>query len=75
LDFGFNFGFALLPMLVTLAFYVFIIYVLISFLRFMKIKNQLDQERNDKLNRLLHVMEQRAKDRNLAQASANQEER
>lgn len=47
----------LFPLLITLAVYVFVIYVLVSVLRFMKRKNQLDQERNEKLDKLIQVLE------------------
>lgn len=59
-----------------IAFYIFVLYVIISFLRFMRQKNAHNQELNDKLNRLLLIMEQRAKkDGILTQAATKQEER
>lgn len=47
---------AIVPFLIMLAFFGFIIYFLASVLRFMKTKNQQDAERNEKLDQLLQVL-------------------
>jgi len=46
-----------IPFLIMIALYVFVIYVLVSVLRFMKRKNELDQARNEKLDKLIQVLE------------------
>jgi membrane protein implicated in regulation of membrane protease activity len=55
LDVGPSF-FMLVPLLLTLAFYGFIVYVLVSLLRFMKQKTESDRERNAKLGELIRLM-------------------
>ncbi|WP_206529600.1 hypothetical protein [Brevibacillus sp. SYP-B805] len=47
----------------VLLFYAFVIYFLVSVLKFMKRKNQLDQERNQKLDRLIDWFENQANER------------
>ncbi|WP_134686947.1 hypothetical protein [Brevibacillus migulae] len=47
----------IIPLLIMIAIYVFVIYVLVSVLRFMKKKSELDQARNEKLDKLIQVLE------------------
>lgn len=49
-------------LLIMLAVYVFVIYVLVCVLRFMKRKTELDQERNEKLDRLIQALEKKGRD-------------
>nr|WP_311837575.1 hypothetical protein [Brevibacillus aydinogluensis] len=48
--------FPLLTLVLTLAFYGFIVYVLVSLLRFMKQKTESDRERNAKLGELISLL-------------------
>ncbi|CAJ1001657.1 MULTISPECIES: hypothetical protein [Bacillales] len=48
--------FMIVPLLLTLAFYGFIVYVLVSLLRFMKQKTESDRERNAKLGELISLL-------------------
>jgi len=54
---GFGGVMMFIPFLIMIALYVFVIYVLVSVLRFMKKKNELDQARNEKLDKLIQVLE------------------
>jgi len=54
---GFSGVMMFIPFLIMIALYVFVIYVLVSVLRFMKRKNELDQARNEKLDKLIQVLE------------------
>lgn len=49
-------GIPSLMMIVVLLFYVFILYCLISALQFMKRKQELDKERNEKLDQLIQAI-------------------
>lgn len=51
--------FSLVPLLLTLAFYVLIVYLIINVVRFMKQKSVHDRERNDKLDALIHLLKER----------------
>jgi hypothetical protein len=51
-----KFGGTAFALLLTLAFYVFIVYILVSVLRFMKQKTESDRERNAKLGELIRLM-------------------
>lgn len=51
--------FSLVPLLLTLAFYVLIVYLIINVVRFMKQKTVHDRERNEKLDALIHLLKER----------------
>jgi uncharacterized membrane protein len=46
-------------MLIMLAFYVFVIYFVVSILRFMKAKIRCEEERNAKLDQLIEILRER----------------
>lgn len=50
---------SLVPLLLTLAFYALIVYLIINVVRFMKQKTVHDRERNDKLDALIHLLKER----------------
>ncbi|MFJ9500162.1 hypothetical protein [Brevibacillus centrosporus] len=68
MNIGPAFGAAIIPILITITFYAFIIYVLVSFLKFMRQKNQHDRDRNEKLDRLIHYLENQDKNRKIDRA-------
>ncbi|MBU8714468.1 MULTISPECIES: hypothetical protein [Brevibacillus] len=52
-----DFGIASIPLFIMLLFYGLIIYLLISLIRFMNNKIALDQERNEKLDQLIQLLQ------------------
>lgn len=50
---------SLVPLLLTLAFYALIVYLIINVVRFMKQKTVHDRERNDKLDALIQLLKER----------------
>lgn len=62
-------GFAIANVIIMLAFYLFIIYVLVRLVQFMNTKNRHDAERNDQLERLIHVLENQQRDSKIERAT------
>ena len=56
LDFGFT---PFLPIIIMLAFYALVVYLIISVIRFMKNKTLHDQQQNEKLDQLIQLIKER----------------
>lgn len=55
-----EFGFApFLPIIIMLAFYGLVVYLIISVVRFMKNKTLHDQQQNEKLDQLIQLLKER----------------
>ncbi|WP_312111761.1 DUF4083 family protein [Brevibacillus reuszeri] len=55
-----EFGFApFLPILIMLAFYALIVYLIVCVIRFMKNKNLHDQQKNEKLDQIIQLLKER----------------
>ncbi|WP_400162827.1 hypothetical protein ACAF76_005130 [Brevibacillus sp. TJ4] len=48
-----------IPILIALAFYAFVLYLIIMVLRFMKEKTLHDRQRNEKLDQLIELLRER----------------
>lgn len=62
MDLGFAFA-SFIPLLLMLAFYALIIYLIVQVIRFMKQKTLHDQQRNEKLDALIQLMREKEKER------------
>ena len=56
-------SFAVIPLLITLAFYAFVIYLMIMVIRFMKQKTLHDQQQNEKLDQLIQLLREKERER------------
>lgn len=56
-------SFAVIPFLITLAFYAFVIYLMIMVIRFMKQKTLHDQQQNEKLDQLIQLFREKERER------------
>lgn len=62
MDLGFAFA-SFIPLLLMLAFYALIIYLIVQVIRFMKQKTLHDQQRNDKLDALVQLLREKERER------------
>lgn len=62
MDLGFAFA-SFIPLLLMLAFYALIIYLIVQVIRFMKQKTLHDQQRNEKLDALIQLLREKERER------------
>lgn len=62
MDLGFAFA-SFIPLLLMLAFYALIIYLIVQVIRFMKQKTLHDQQRNEKLDALVQLLREKERER------------
>ncbi|RNB76228.1 hypothetical protein EDM58_18025 [Brevibacillus panacihumi] len=61
MDLGFAFA-SFIPLLLMLAFYALIIYLIVQVIRFMKQKTLHDQQRNEKLDALIQLLREKERE-------------
>lgn len=61
MDLGFAFA-SFFPLLLMLAFYALIIYLIVQVIRFMKQKTLHDQQRNEKLDALIQLLREKERE-------------
>lgn len=62
MDLGFAFA-SFIPLLLMLAFYALIIYLIVQVIRFMKQKTLHDQQQNEKLDALIQLLREKERER------------